>query len=59
MQVIMDKNNMNRVTAEKVSKRIAGAEPGPVKRISRIEREEEFIQKAMRKNLEKFLAKAT
>merc|ERR1711874_588987 len=37
MQVIMDKNNMNRVTAEKVSKRIASAEPGPVKRMSRME----------------------
>merc|ERR1711874_473421 len=53
MQVIMDKNNMNRVTAEKVSKRIASAEPGPVKRMSRIEREEEFIQKAMRKKSRK------
>ena len=56
MQVTMDKTNMDTVTAEKVSKRIAARavnEPGAVKRVSRMEREEELIQRAMRKKSRK------
>merc|ERR1711862_607764 len=56
MQVSMDQTDMGRVTAEKVSKRIAaraGSEPGPVRRMSRMEREDELIQKAMRKKSRK------
>merc|ERR1712106_664895 len=56
MKVTMDKTNMERVTAEKVSKRIAARaveEPGAVKRVSRMEREEELIQRAMRKKSRK------
>merc|ERR1712106_739046 len=59
-QVSFEKNSMERVTAEQVSKRIAARavnEPGAVKRVSRMERDEELIQKVMRKNLERFLAK--
>ena len=56
MQVSREKNNMERVTAEKVSKRMAARvvnEPGAVKKVSRMEREEELIQKAMRKKSRK------
>ena len=56
LQVSMDQTDMGRVTAEKVSKRIAargGSEPGPVRRMSRMEREDELIQKAMRKKSRK------
>ena len=56
MQISMDKTNMDSVTAEKVSKRIAARavnEPGAVKRVSRMEREEELIQRAMRKKSRK------
>ena len=56
MQVSREKNNMERVTAEKVSKRMAARavnEQGAVKRVSRMEREEELIQKAMRKKSRK------
>ena len=56
MKVTMEKTNMERVTAEKVSKRIAARaveEPGAVKRVSRMEREDELIQRAMRKKSRK------
>ena len=56
MKVTMDKTNMDTVTAEKVSKRIAARavnEPGAVKRVSRMEREEDLIQRAMRKKSRK------
>merc|ERR1712106_463676 len=52
MQVSREKNNMDRVSTEKVSKRMAARavnEPGAGKRVSRMEREEELIQKAKRK----------
>eukprot|EP00090_Calanus_glacialis_P012749 TRINITY_DN2136_c0_g1_i2.p1 TRINITY_DN2136_c0_g1~~TRINITY_DN2136_c0_g1_i2.p1 ORF type:complete len:153 (-),score=49.41 TRINITY_DN2136_c0_g1_i2:150-608(-) len=56
MEATMDKTNMDTVTAEKVSKRIAARavnEPGAVKRVSRMEREEELIQRVMRKKSRK------
>eukprot|EP00091_Calanus_sinicus_P015637 TRINITY_DN3409_c0_g1_i4.p1 TRINITY_DN3409_c0_g1~~TRINITY_DN3409_c0_g1_i4.p1 ORF type:complete len:153 (-),score=49.40 TRINITY_DN3409_c0_g1_i4:130-588(-) len=56
IQVAMEKINMEKVTAESVSKRIAARavnEPGKVKRVSRVEREEELIQRAMRKKSRK------
>eukprot|EP00091_Calanus_sinicus_P015635 TRINITY_DN3409_c0_g1_i1.p1 TRINITY_DN3409_c0_g1~~TRINITY_DN3409_c0_g1_i1.p1 ORF type:complete len:153 (-),score=45.86 TRINITY_DN3409_c0_g1_i1:124-582(-) len=56
IQVTMDKINMDTITAENVSKRIAARavnEPGKVKRVSRVEREEELIQRAMRKKSRK------
>merc|ERR1712106_395226 len=55
-QVSFEKNSMERVTAEQVSKRIAARavnEPGAVKRVSRMERDEELIQKVMRKKSRK------
>ena len=53
---MLDKTNKDTVTAEKVSKRIAARavnEPGAVKRVSRMERKEELIQRAMRKKSRK------
>merc|ERR1719431_1660303 len=58
MRVAMEKNNMERVTAENVSKKIAGGavgQPGAVKRVSRIEKDEQLIQRAMRKKSRKIL----
>ena len=48
MQVTMDQTDMGRVTAEKLSKKMSA-----VKRMSRVEKEEELIQKAMRKKSRK------
>ena len=56
MKVTMDETSKDTVTAEKVSKRIAARavnEPGAVKRVSRMEREEELIQRVMRKKSRK------
>merc|ERR1711942_562989 len=48
MQVTMDQTDIGRVTAEKLSKKMSA-----VKKMSRVEKEEELIQKAMRKKSRK------
>ena len=48
MQVTMDDANIGRVNAEKLAKKMSA-----VKRISRVEKDEELIQKAMRKKSRK------
>ena len=56
MSVTMEKTNMERVTAEIGSKKIAGgavSQAGSVRRASRMEKEEELIQRAMRKKSRK------
>ena len=56
MQVSREKCSMEQVTDETVSKRMAARainEPGAMKRVSRMEREEELIQKALRKKSRK------
>merc|ERR1740128_733253 len=56
MRVAMEKTNMEAVTAENVSKKIAGravGQPGALKRVSRMEKDEELIQRAMRKKSRK------
>jgi len=56
MNVAMEKNNMERVTVEKVSKRMvdtANNEPEAAVKSKRTDREEELIQRALRRKTRK------
>ena len=56
MRMAMEKTNMERITAENVSKKLgvgAVSQPGAVKKVSRIEKQEELIQRVMRKKSRK------